>query len=293
VLAGEAVYAGLLRSGAADRVPALRLNYATMTTLRLQSIFGIATIATMAALLLSACETVPITGRRQLQILGERNEVQMGLTAYRDTLKKEKISDDPGLNDLVQRVGRRIAEATGKTDFQWEFKVVDNDKMVNAFCLPGGKVAVYTGILPFTGDEAGLATVVGHEVAHAIARHGGERISQQLAVEGLVAVTALSLAESDSKKANLYAGLLGVGATVGLLLPYSRIQESEADRLGLIYMAKAGYDPRTAVDFWRRMAEAAKGKSKQFELLSTHPADATRIRGIEMWLPEALSYYRQ
>ena len=249
-------------------------------------------IAVLAGLLAAACGTVPITGRSQLQLLGERQELQLGLSSYRDTLKKEKLSGDPRLNEMVQRVGRRIAEATGKTDYQWEFRVVANDKMVNAFCLPGGKVAVYTGILPLTRDDAGLAAVIGHEVAHAIARHGGERISQQLAVEGLVAGTALAVAERDSKKANLYAGLLGAGATVGLLLPYSRLQESEADRLGLIYMAKAGYDPRAAADFWRRMAENAKGKSKPPEILSSHPADETRIRGIEKWLPEALSYYR-
>jgi len=253
---------------------------------------SIFSIATLAGIFLAACETVPITGRSQLQLLGERQEAQMGLTAYRDTLRKEKISNDPKQNELVQRVGRRIAEATGKTDYQWEFRVIDNDKTVNAFCLPGGKVAVYTGILALTRDEAGLAAVMGHEIAHAIARHGGERLSQQLAVEGLVAATAIAVSEKDSKKANLYAGLLGLGATVGLLLPYSRLQESEADRLGLIYMARAGYDPGTAVDFWRRMAESSKGKSKPFELLSTHPADETRIRDIQKWLPEAMSNYR-
>jgi predicted Zn-dependent protease len=248
-------------------------------------------IAVIAAMALAACQTVPITGRTQLQFLGERQEAQMGLSAYQDTLKKEKLSGDTGLNEQVQRVGRRIAEATGKGDYQWEFKVVENDKMINAFCLPGGKVAVYTGILPLAHDDAGLATVMGHEVAHAIARHGGERLSQQLAVEGLVAA-AIGLAERDSKMATIYAGLLGAGAAVGVLLPYSRLQESEADRLGLIFMAKAGYDPRTAVDFWRRMAEAGKGKAKPPEFLSTHPADDTRIRQIEKWLPEALSYYK-
>mgnify|MGYP001618032402 FL=1 len=256
------------------------------------SVFTVFTLAAVAAIMMAACQTVPITGRTQLQLLGERQEAQMGLSAYRDTLKKEKISGDPRLNDQVQRVGRRIAEATGKSDYQWEFKVVENDKMVNAFCLPGGKVAVYTGILPFTHGDAGLATVMGHEVAHAIARHGGERLSQQLAVEGLVAAAAIGLAEGDSRKANLYAGLLGAGATVGVLLPYSRLQESEADRLGLIFMAKAGYDPRSAVDFWRRMAEGGKGKAKPPEFLSTHPADETRIRQIETLLPEALSYYK-
>jgi len=262
-----------------------------MTGRNAVSVFSIAMIA---AMMLAACQTVPITGRTQLQFLGERQEAQMGLSAYRDTLKKEKVSGDPGLNDQVLRVGRRIAEATGKGDYQWEFKVVENDKMVNAFCLPGGKVAVYTGILPLAHDDAGLATVMGHEVAHAIARHGGERLSQQLAVEGLVAAAAIGLAERDSNKATLYAGLLGAGATVGILLPYSRLQESEADRLGLIFMAKAGYDPRAAVDFWRRMAEAGRrnGKAKPPEFLSTHPADETRIRQIEKLLPEALSYYK-
>lgn len=252
----------------------------------------IAGFAIFATVILAACQTVPITGRSQLQFLGERQEVQMGLTAYRDTLKNEKISRDPKLNDQVLSVGRRIAEATGKRDYQWEFKVIENDKMINAFALPGGKVAVYTGIFALTRDDAGLAAVMGHEVAHAIARHGGERLSQELAVEGLVAAAAAGLAENDSRKARLYAGLLGVGAAVGVLLPYSRLQESEADRLGLIFMAKAGYDPRSAVDFWRRMAAAGKGKSSPPEFLSTHPADQTRIKQLEKWLPEALSYYR-
>jgi len=256
------------------------------------SFFNLASLALVAAMLLAACETVPITGRSQLQLLGERQEIQMGLSAYQDTLKKEKISGDVRLNEQVTRVGRRIAEATGKTDYQWEFKVIADDKTVNAFCLPGGKVAVYTGILPVARDDAGLATVMGHEVAHAIARHGGERVSQQMAVEGLVAATAIAVSESDPKKANLYAGLLGLGATVGVLLPYSRLQESEADRLGLIFMAKAGYDPRAAPEFWRRMSEAARGKTKPPEFLSTHPADETRIRQLEKWVPEAITYYR-
>ncbi|MBI3141109.1 MAG: M48 family metallopeptidase [Rhodocyclales bacterium] len=243
-----------------------------------------------AVLLLAACQTVPITGRSQLQLLSEREEVRMGFSAFEDVLKKEKVSQDPQLNERVTRVGSRIAAATGKTEYQWEFKVIDNDKMVNAFCLPGGKVGVYTGLLPVAKDDAGLAAVIGHEVAHAVARHGGERVSQQLVVEGVVAAAAISA--RDPRKADLYAGLLGLGATVGVLLPYSRLQESEADRLGMIYMAKAGYDPRAARDLWLRMAEAGKGKPKPPELLSTHPADSTRIRDIERLLPEALPYYR-
>lgn len=214
----------------------------------------------------------------------------MGLAAFRDILKKETLSDDPAANALVTRVGSRIAAATGRTDYKWEFKVIENDKVANAFCLPGGKVAVYTGLLPVAKDEAGLAAVIGHEVAHAIARHGGERLSQEILVAGITAAAVMST--DDPKKRDLYAGLLGAGAVVGFLLPYSRLHESEADRMGLITMAKAGYDPRAALDLWRRMAEANKGKGKPPEFLSTHPADATRIRQIEQWLPEAMGHYR-
>jgi len=247
-------------------------------------------ISLLLAMLLTACEHVPITGRSQLQMLPIGMETSMGLQSFQEVLKKEKISKDQKLNEQVQRVGNRIAAATGRSDYQWEFKIIEDDKMVNAFCLPGGKVAVYTGLLPITRDDAGLAAVIGHEVAHAIARHGAERLSQQLLIEG---VTAVAIANTkDQNKADLYAGLLGLGATVGVLLPYSRLHESEADRMGLIYMAKAGYDPHAARDLWVRMAEASKGKGKPPEFLSTHPADATRIQQIELLLPEAMTYYR-
>ncbi len=241
------------------------------------------------ALMLTACQSVPITGRSQLQLLSEGQEVSMGFAAFQDVLKKEKISADPRMNQMLERVGRRIAAATGRSDYRWEFKVLDNDKEINAFALPGGKVAVYTGMFPVARDDAGLAAVVGHEVAHAIARHGGERVSQQLVVEGIGA--GLAMSTSDPAKANLYGGLLGLGATVGVLLPYSRLQESEADRLGLIYMAKAGYDPLAARDLWVRMAQASRGRARPPQFLSTHPADEARIRAIEQWLPEARRYY--
>lgn len=244
----------------------------------------------LAALLLAACQNVPITGRSQLQVISEGAEASLGLSAYQDVLRKEKLSSDPALNELVTRVGSRIAAATGRTDYKWEFRVIDNDKLANAFCLPGGKVAVYTGIMPVARDEAGLAAVIGHEVAHAIARHGGERMSQQLLLEGITLAAAVSV--RDERKADLYATLLGVGATFGILLPYSRLHESEADRLGLIYMAKAGFDPRAARDLWVRMAAHEGNKGKPPEWLSTHPADAARIRQIDQWLPEALSHYR-
>jgi predicted Zn-dependent protease len=213
----------------------------------------------------------------------------MGLTSYQEILKTARVSTDPALNAQVRRVGTRIAEATGRHDYRWEFTVLD-DKQVNAFCLPGGKVAVYTGILPVTQDDAGLAAVLGHEVAHAIARHGGERISQQLVVQGGLAATQTALARGDARTTQWVAAGLGAGATVGLLLPWSRLQESEADHLGLIYMARAGYHPQAARDLWVRMA--AQGGARQPEFLSTHPLPQTRIAQIEAWLPEALQHYQ-
>jgi predicted Zn-dependent protease len=240
---------------------------------------------------LVACETVPITGRSQVMLVPEGTELKMGLDSYQQILGKSKVSSDPRLNEQVTRVGRRIATATERKDYEWEFKVIE-DAQVNAFCLPGGKVAVYTGMLPITRDDAGLAAVLGHEVSHAIARHGGERMSQQLAVEGLtVAGTQALLAGRDPRVVQLVGATLGAGATVGLLLPWSRAQESEADHLGLVYMAKAGYHPSAARDLWLRMAEASKGRD-QMEFLSTHPLPETRIKQIEDWIPEALQYYK-
>ena len=205
-----------------------------------------------------ACQTVPLTNRSQLLLIPEGTELQMGLSSYQEILKKAQVSQDPVVNAQVGRVGARIAEATGRTDYRWEFRVLE-DKQANAFCLPGGKVAVYTGILPITRDDAGLAAVLGHEVAHAIARHGGERISQQLAVQGGLIATQTALAGRDPRTTQWVAAGLGAGATVGLLLPWSRLQESEA---------------------------------RQPEFLSTHPAPQTRIAQIEAWIPEALQHYQ-
>lgn len=251
--------------------------------------------AALAGLMLGAavgCQTVPITGRSQLQLLSEPQEIQMGLQAYREILKKSRLSRDPEANDSVARVGARIAAATGRTALAWEFKVIDDNRQINAFALPGGKVAVYTGLLPVTRDDVGLAAVLGHEVAHAVARHGGERVSQQLLVQAGLSATMAALSRGDPQTVRSVGALLGAGAAVGLILPWSREQESEADRLGLIYMAKAGYDPRAARELWIRMAEASRGRAKPPEFLSTHPSDVTRIRQIEQWLPEALHYYQ-
>jgi metalloendopeptidase OMA1, mitochondrial len=250
-----------------------------------------ALIALLLLVLLVACETVPITGRSQVMLVGESTELQMGLDSYKEILGKAKVSNDPKVNEQVTRVGRRIADATDRKDYQWEFKVIEDSK-VNAFCLPGGKVAVYTGMLPIARDDAGLAAVLGHEVAHAVARHGGERMSQQIAVQGLtVAGTQALMAGRDPATIQLVGAALGVGATYGVLMPWGRRQESEADHLGLIYMAKAGYHPQAARDLWVRMGEASKGK-ESFEFLSTHPLPATRVAQIEGWIPEAMNYYR-
>lgn len=243
-----------------------------------------------ALFLLAACQQVPLTGRSQLLLLSEGDEVRMGLDSYQEVLKNEKISTDTKLNAQLKRVGERIAAVSGRSDYEWEFKVIE-DNQINAFCLPGGKVAVYTGLFPVAKDDAGLAAVVAHEVAHAIARHGGERVSQELLVGTAVAVAAAT-SSSDPEKAKRNAGLLGLGATVGVMLPFSRLHESEADRMGMILMAKAGYDPHAARDLWVRMAAESRGAAKPPELLSTHPADSTRIANIERLMPEAMRYYK-
>ena len=244
-------------------------------------------LAALVAAVAGGCETVPITGRSQLQLVSGDQEVQMGAEAYKEILAKAKISADPAANALVTRVGTRIAAATGRSDLPWEFKVIDDPQTVNAFALPGGKVAVYTGILPITRDEAGLAVVLGHEVSHVMARHSAERISEQLGAE-LVAKGIGAAIGLDPQITQAGAGLL----VNTLLLPWGRKQESEADHLGLIYMAKAGYDPHTARDLWIRMAEASKGRARPPEFLSTHPSEETRVRQIEGWLPEAMRSYQ-
>jgi predicted Zn-dependent protease len=243
------------------------------------------------ALAVSACETAPVTGRSQLMLVSPGDEAKMGGDAYREIIKKSRLSSDAAATATVRRVGSRIAAASGLTGQQWEYNLIDDNK-VNAFALPGGKIAVYTGILPVTRDEAGLAAVLGHEVAHVVARHGAERMSQQLGVQGFASAAGVitGVATGNETAAALVAQAFGVGGQYGVLLPWGRSQESEADHIGLIMMAKAGYDPRAARDLWVHMAENSRGASRPPEFLSTHPAEETRIRQIEAWLPEALRY---
>lgn len=248
-------------------------------------------VALLAAGMVAACETVPYTGRSQLQLMSLEQESQLGIQAYQQTLSKAKLSSDAAANEMVTRVGSRIAAVTGHPEYKWEYRLIQDDTQVNAFALPGGKVAVYTGMLPVTRDENGLAAVLGHEIGHVIARHGGERVSQQMLVNVGLETTMAALSRGNPATVQAVASLLGAGATVGVLLPWSRAQESEADHLGLILMAKAGYDPHAARDLWVRMATASKGSGKPPEFLSTHPSEPARIQQIEVWMPEAMQYY--
>jgi predicted Zn-dependent protease len=260
--------------------------------------------ATLIALLLLivGCATVPVTGRKSLNILSDSELLSMSLQEYNDVLKKSKLSNDPAKVQMVKRVGKRIASATEQffrekgmkseiKNYKWEFSLIEDDKVANAWCMPGGKVAVYTGILPITQNATGLAVVMGHEISHAIAKHGNERMSQGMLAQLGAAGLSAALSTNPGATSEIFMAAYGLGANVGVLLPYSRIQESEADHIGLILMAKAGYDPREAVPFWKRMNE--KGGNRPPEFLSTHPAPETRIKDIEDKIPEAMKYYKR
>jgi predicted Zn-dependent protease len=240
-----------------------------------------------------ACYKAPVTGRSQFIILSQSEENQMGVTAFQEVLKTEQVSGNAQYNEAVTRVGTRIVGVADTPQYKWDFKVLNDDEQINAFALPGGKVGVYTGILPVAANDAGLATVMAHEVAHVAARHGGERVSTDvLAQIGAVGVSA-ALGGSDPWVSEAVMQAYGIGVTVGGILPFSRTQEAEADQIGLIYMAKAGYDPREAIAFWERMDAAVKGKPQPPEFLSTHPGYGTRINNLKKWLPQALPYYEQ
>jgi len=255
--------------------------------------------ALAAILLLSfSCTRVPITNRAQMNLFPESEMMALSLKSYKEFLAKSQVvpPSDPQ-TVLVKKVGNKIATAVnahmkqiGKqkrvAGYVWEFNLVREDKTVNAWCMPGGKVAVYTGLLPVTADETGLAVVMGHEVAHAIARHGNERMSQQAAVQVGGSVVGATAGQNQV----LFEKLYGVGATLGTLA-YSRKHETEADKLGLVFMAVSGYDPSKAVEFWQRMSKMGGGKVP--ELLSTHPSDETRIKDIQKFLPTAMKYYKK
>jgi predicted Zn-dependent protease len=254
------------------------------------------------SLFCQACSVVPLTGRKQLNLVPESEMISMSLTSYSDFLKVNPLSTDKTNILLVRNVGSDIAGAVTKyfadnnisnllDGYKWEFNLVKNDTTRNAWCMPGGKVVVYSGILPVTKDKNGLAVVLSHEIAHAVARHGNERMSQEMLVQfGSIALNEAIKQKPDETKA-IFNTAYGVGSQFGVILPYSREHELEADKLGLIFMAMAGYDPQVAVPFWERMA--ATGGSRPPEFLSTHPSDATRISKIKSALPEAMKYYHK
>lgn len=240
-------------------------------------------------LLVIACQTVQQTGRSQFIVVSESQEQQLGDEAYQETLKKSRLSTRSDWQAQLRRVGQRIAAAANKPEYKWEFNVIQG-KEINAFALPGGKVAFWEGIMPVAKDDSGVAVIMGHEVAHALARHGAERMSQEMGAQAIGQILALGVGKVSPGLHDDFLKLYGLGASVGVLLPWGRAQESEADRIGLTLMAKAGYDPATAVAFWERMSKI--GGDKPPEFLSTHPSDETRIAQIKAWLPEARSYYR-
>ena len=253
-------------------------------------------VLVLSALLLSACAEVPGTHRHQLMMVPMSVELSLGDDGYRQTLAESKVITSGPDYEMVQRVGQRISAAAvhlypeRSSEFKWEIVLLDDPKTANAWCMPGGKMAVYSGLLPITRDEDSLAVVVGHEVSHAVARHGAERMSQTLALDaGLMAASA-SMSDMDAQKRdNIMLALVGV-STLGAILPYSRKHESEADELGLYVAADAGYDPHAAIGLWERMEADSKGSAPP-EFLSTHPSSASRIEHLQECMPQALAYY--
>jgi len=244
-------------------------------------------LAAVAFTLATACSTVPYTGRSQLNLVGVQEELALGRKAASQVVRSERESQDQAKIAAVNRVGKAIASVANMPRAQWEFHVIEK-KEPNAFCLPGGIIFVYSGIFQYARNDDQLAAVIGHEVAHALARHGTERMSQQLAIALPGMAVATVIGSESPALGQAFSRVYGIGTQVGYALPHSREQEYEADRIGLILMAKAGYDPEAAVGFWQNMRKA--GGAKPPEFLSTHPAGDNRIQTIIKYLPEARSY---
>ncbi len=239
----------------------------------------------------AACTTVPEVGRSQFNLVPPSMERSMGRDAFTRMKATTPFSNDANATAMLQRVGKRIAAVADLPKAQWEF-VLFNQSKANAFCLPGGKVGVYSGILPITQSEAGLATVLAHEVAHAVAHHGSERISRVMAIQGIGLALVSSMKNVDAGTKNLFYIAYGMGTTIGTELPHSRLQEHEADEIGLIYMARAGYDPEEAIEFWGRFAESNRNKSSSMPwFLRTHPLDERRIENLRRLMPKAKLEY--
>lgn len=258
---------------------------------------GLTLLVSLVAIV--ACSTVPMTQRKQLILLPDSELLRLSIDNYGQVLADSTLSTDPKEIEPVVRVGEKLAAATERylqdqglpvDGYKWEFKVIKDDETVNAWCMPGGKIAVYTGILPLTQNDDGLAVVMAHEIAHAVAKHGNERMSQDLMKQfGGIALSTV-LREKTQRTQDSYMKAYAIGSQYGVLMPYGRMQESESDRIGLILMAMAGYNPDEAVPFWQRMGA---GRQSVPEFLSTHPAPESRIANIQTYLPEARSYYRR
>jgi predicted Zn-dependent protease len=249
---------------------------------RARALFLAGTVGVGVAL--AGCETAPVTGRQQMILLSDSQATEMGLAAYQKILQESKLSPDKALAERVRRVGQRIAAVSGRPDLPWEFNVIQDDTP-NAFALPGGKVGVNTGLFKVVQDDNQLAAVMAHEVGHAIARHSAERVSQQMALE--LGLAGLGMTGSGAQ----YAQLAGTAATLGIVLPFSRQQEAEADHIGVIMMAKAGYDPRAAITLWQNFAKYGGERAPEF--LSTHPAPESRMQEIQALMPEAMAIYQK
>ena len=253
-------------------------------------------------LLLYACTRVAVTGRQQLNLVSNSEIIPMANQQYDSVIRTARLSSNQQQTAMVKNVGTRIEKAVERymaehnasselEGFQWEFNLIDDPKTVNAWCMPGGKVAFYTGIMPICQDEAGVAVVMGHEVAHAIANHARERMSQGLIANGLLGTLGAALGQNPTLTQQVFMQAVGVGAQLGML-KFSRQHESEADRIGLIFMAMAGYDPHEAPRFWERMV-AQSGGGEPPEFLSTHPSHASRIQDLNKEMPEAMKYYKK
>ena len=257
-------------------------------------------VLSVIVLTVVACSTVAITGRKQFNIVSNSELIPMSFTQYEEVLRDGKLSTDTKRVNQVQRVGKRIQKAVEEymaqhnlsdelKGFEWEFKLIE-DENINAWCMPGGKVAFYTGIMPICNNDAGVAVVMGHEIAHAIANHGAERMSQGMATQMGMSALSIALQEKPEATQTLLMQSVGMGTQLGML-KFSRLHESEADKMGLIFMAMAGYDPHEAPEFWTRMA-AAGGQAPP-EFLSTHPHPKTRIKDLNAAIPEAMKFYKK
>jgi len=283
------------------QIDTLELNFNNYLRVTMRQLFISLSVAVITVFVFQTCSSVPLTNRSQLNMIPSSEMLAMSYQQYDVFLNENKLSTNTAEVNMVKRVGANIQHAVERymaennlssrlNGYNWEFNLVKDD-LVNAWCMPGGKVVVYTGILPVTNDEEGLAVVMGHEIAHAIAEHGNERMSQQLLQQ--VGAVGLMVAMNDepAETQALWLSVYGVGTSVGILLPYSRTQESEADHLGLIFMSMAGYDPYAAPAFWERMAKGSGASPPEF--LSTHPSYDTRIKNINSWIPEAMEYYNK